>query len=190
MRFLNAVELEKSEPSFLWRSLLSYETTKNTECAKFHFDRVSRSARLSVTGLFITLILAGIVEMFYGWPLYAPLLPLIVIGVGIRWQSSVRHKRFKECWIELKRGHCAIINVRDRWDVNPLLEVLIQNRWRHRDGSFIVNGESELYLITQNPQGHKLYFPLGQSGVLRDLDALAADISRATSCPLVKQYVK
>jgi len=39
-----------------------------------------------------------------------------------------------------------------------------------------------LFLVTEKPQGQKCLFPLGHSGVLRDLDSLAADIAAGTGC--------
>jgi len=71
-----------------------------------------------------------------------------------------------------------------------VVEVRVENRWKHRDGSFIVDGDSELFLAIEETPGRKLFFPLANSGVLLDLDALAADIASLAGRQVNKQLVK
>src|SRR5438309_746584 len=101
MTFMTEAELESREPQFLWTSPLSYRITRSPKCVRFVFGRLSRKARRSLMGLIAVLGLAGVVELSFGWPLYAAILPVVVTGAGVMSQAIARRRRFKNCELEL-----------------------------------------------------------------------------------------
>jgi hypothetical protein len=131
----------------------------------------------------------GIAAILLGWPFYAAVLPILITSFGI-WSSSIGRKKLAGCQVELQREGVMIVTPVERLRLPLLVEVRVENRWKRRDGSFIVDGNSELFLGVKEPPDRKLYFPLANSGVLRDLDALAADIASAAGCQLNKQLIK
>ena len=189
MTLLTESDLTKGEPAFLWRSPLSYELESKGSSRRLVFGRLSRAARFSFIGLFAVLALVGIIEIIIGWPLYAAILPLAITSIGV-WAASIRRRRFAGCQVEVTPEGVTIMSPTNQWKLSPVVEVRVENRWKRRDGSFIVDGDSELFLAIEETPGRKLFFPLANSGVLRDLDALAADIASSAGCQVNKQLVK
>lgn len=189
MTLLTELDLAKSEPVFLWRSPLAYTTEGNGSNKVFVFGRLSRAARFSVIGLFAVLALVGITGIILRWPMYVAILPIVITSVGV-WASSIGRRKLAGCQLEVKPEGVMIITPVEHLRLPRLVEVRVENRWKRRDGSFIVDGNSELFLVVEETPGRKLFFPLANSGVLGDLDALAADIASSAGCRVAKELVK
>jgi hypothetical protein len=189
MTLLTELDLAKSEPVFLWRRPLFYTIEGSGSSRMLVFGRLSRAARFSLVGLFAVLASVGVTGIILGWPLFAAIGPIVVTTVGA-WAESIGRRKFTGCQLEVNPEGVTIITPADRLRLPRLVEIRVENRWKRRDGSFTVDGDSQLFLAVEETPGRKLFFPLANSGVLGDLDALAADIASAAGCRVNKELVK
>lgn len=189
VKLLMALDLANSQPAFVWRSRLAYDLGNNGSNKTVVFGRLSKAGRLSFVLLFVFLVLTGAMEIAFGLPWYVPVVPLVVTGIGT-WASSVHRKSFAGCRIEIEPDGVAIISHADRWKIPPLAEVCVKNRWKRREGLSNADGSSELFLVVEETPGVRLFFPLADSGLLRDQDRLAADIASLAGCKLTKELIE
>lgn len=174
MTLLTESDLAKCEPAFLWKRPTAYQVVKHGATTTFVFGRPSRFDRFSTIALFTVMSVLGIVEILVGWPLYVAILPWTVVVMGL-WLNSLRRRKLEGCMMEITSEGVLIVDPPNRVELPPLIEVRVQNRWKRRDGSFGSEGDSELFLAVEDAQGHTLFFPLADAGLLQTLDVLALD---------------
>ena len=191
MKPMSENELEKVQPSFLWRRPLSYRRSHENGKWLFAFDIISLGEKIGFGMIFAsfgTLIAFGV---RHEWPLYATLLPTLVVGIAAVVQRTNRSARFRNCQLAVSDGQCLVVDRGSPLELPRLTGVRLVKRYRDRDGRDILDGDSELYLVVDGGEPSKKYYPLADSGMLRDLDGLARDIVRsADGLKLEEVYIK
>lgn len=182
MKFQSEADLKKHEPKFLWKSPIFYRVEKKQGGVAFDLSLLPLKAIVGYVILFSLLVAFGIVELLYHWPLYAAIAPILICGFVLTCLEIFRRKKFAGCHLELSQNKCIIITPGKTLEIHPLVEVCVSNRHVKRDGSGIYDGDSELFLVTIDKLGERLFFPLAKAGISGGMSYFAKDIARCANC--------
>jgi hypothetical protein len=188
IHLLTEADLSAREPKFLWRSPYPYHKSQEGECIRFIFGR-SRKATIVKAVVLTSLVVVGALEISAGGPLYGAIIPPVVFVFATCYAGWRRRQHFENAQLDASPRRCIVSNGVDKMFLPSVIEIRVENRWRNRKGTGVVDGNAELFIVTE-AEGEKRFFPLGDSGVLRDLDQLGNDLAAACKVPLVKELVK
>jgi len=118
-------------------------------------------------------------------------LPVLVIAVAVVAQETYRRQRYKDARIETTLGKCRIWTAERQWQADPLVEIRIENRPSRRDGSPIVDGDIDSFLVTHDVLGKRFFFSLAPNGTADALTAISrTSASGFVSAPKTKPKAK
>jgi hypothetical protein len=88
---------------------------------------------------------------------------------------------------KLTPGACLIHTAEREVPIQSLAEVLVQIRYISRSGHPLAEGDDELYLVTADEKGQRMFYPLAENGAA---EWLGRHIAKGAKCELVKEHIR